>query len=318
MAKKKKTQKQGIQKRKLNKVNQRKEAKRKLAAKQAPQRRPSMGKIKKNLKALPGLIFEPELAALGFDGPALAKAEAAAAIEPEQIEAAAAGDYLERLTAALKLLDVRFAKEGNADKRMMTQAMIYFMEQAHTPPCMNQLVVALYLNSKHRQETGEDFDFTTLDQALKAYDLTHEAFLEAKSKEMEAAQAGATGAGTQAEEEDEADDLEGDETPEAFADLLSEIEDWAQSVESDTDGQERLVEDLSTLFGDYATEKGWTQLSDLEPKKVQAFLVWFERNLNPTQADLKLMKGSLARFFSGSLAQAHWGEAVCASTLALV
>jgi len=277
-----------------------------------------MGKIKRNLRALPGLIFEPEMAALGFDGPALAQAQAAAAIEPEQIEAAAAGDYLERVTAALKVLDVRFAKEGNADKRMMTQAMIYFMDQAHTPPCMNQLVVALYLNSKHRLETGADFDFATLDQALKAYDLNHEAFLEAKSKEMEAAQAAASGTTAGEQEEEDEDDSEGDETPEAFANLLSDIEDWAQTVESDTDGQERLVEDLSTLFGDYATEKGWTQLAEVEPKKVQAFLVWFERNLNPTQADLQLMKGSLTRFFSSTLAQDRLGAAVCTPTLALV
>ena len=310
MAKKKKVQKQSIKKRQTDKANKRKLVKRKLSAQKSPQKQMSMAKVKKNLKALPGLVFEPEFSALSFSAEALTAAQASSEIQPEQIDfAAAQGDFDGQFSAALKEMDVRFAKTGDANKQMMTQAMLYFLEQEQTPACMNQLTVALFLNALHKQETNEDYSFPELEIALKAYDDTNEAYLEGRATELASAAQTVEGA-VATDDEEESAPL----GAAAFSTLMGQIEDWAETVEGDQ--SERLVDDMTALFEDYASEKEWSELSDVTPKRVQTFIGWFERNMNPTQEDLKSLKDSLGLFFASELAQKELGEQTCGTILA--
>ncbi|MDT8447128.1 MAG: hypothetical protein RRB13_09595 [bacterium] len=323
MAKKKKQPKQNIAKRQQNKANKRKLIKKKVAAQKAPQKQMSMSKVKKNLKLLPSLAFEPELAQLAFPPAAL---EAAPGIEPEKIDALADAAWLEQFNAALAKMDVRFAKEGKADKNMMTQAMIYFMSQEASPSCMNQLIVSVFMNSK-ALAAGAELDFTQLQLQLRAYDDEHEEYLEAKAKEQEEAQGTISQAQTQgpqmdlppgalaamaaeAGEEDD-DGMEIQLGAEAFASLLDEIESWSETTGLESDQQERLVDDLTALFEDYASEKGWQELDEVSASKVNNFQGWFQRNMNPTEEDMTLLGQSLSRFFGSDLAKERFGTEVC-------
>jgi len=313
MAKKKKVQKQSIKNRQAAKVNKRKEIKRKASASRAPQKQMSMAKVKKNLKLLPGLIFEPEMNALSFDAEALKNAEAASELLPERIDfAAAQGEFGTQFREAIVAMDVRFAKVGDADKQMMTQAMNYFMDQEESPSCMNQLIVSLYLNSVQQQETaGSSLDFAALDEALKAYDETHEAYFETRNAEIEAAKGSGVVVG-------ESEEVQESASASVFTGLLERIEEWAGASDLGDDQSERVVDDMTALFEDYAAEKEWTELSDINPRRVQSFVGWFERNMNPTDEDLVLLKNSISTFFGGSLAQAEFGEQTCGTILATV
>lgn len=317
MAKKKKQPKQNIKKRQQQKANKRKQVKRKIAAEKKPQKQMSMSKVKKNLKALPGLVFEEELTALAFGKEQLANA--AGSIEPEKIDALADAAWMERFNAALEAMDARFAAQGDANKNMMTQAMLYFMSQEAGPACMNQLIVAQYFNSKALAETGESLDFAGLQERLKAYDEEHEEYLEAKAQAAEAPQAEAENLddlppGARAAIEAERAQAAAEEEPaeaSPFAELLEEIEEWAQGVNLDTEKQERLVDDLTALFEDYAEEKGWEELAQVSASKVNQFTGWFERNMNPTAEDMELLGQSLALFFASDLAKERFGAEVC-------
>jgi len=316
MAKKKKVQKQSIKNRQVAKANKRKQIKKKVAAAKAPQKQMSMAKVKKNLKALPGLAFESELVALSFDAEAIKTAQASSEITPEQIDFAAdQGDFKAKFLEAIAAMDTRFGIERDANKQMMTQAMNYFMEQEDSPSCMNQLVVAMYFNSIQRLETGASFDFNGLDQALKDYDAANEAYFETRNAEMEQAKAAAPAT------PGELDVIDVPDEPlvaSAFSGLLKQIETWAESAELNEDQSERMVDDLTALFDDYASEKEWSELSDVTPRKIGSFFSWFERNMNPTDEDMTLLKSSISTFFAGSLAQEVFGEQTCGTVLATV
>lgn len=322
MAKKKKQPKQSIKKRQTQKANKRKQIKKKIAAKKSPQKQMSMSKVKKNLKLLPGLVFEEEMTAIAFSPDEMGKVEDL--IEPKRVDALAGAAWMESFKAALEVMDARFAKEQDANKNMMTQAMLYFMSQEPGPACMNQLAVAQYYNSKALAESGESLDFAALAALLKAYDEEHEEYLAERAEEQEAQAQEAPQAepenlddlppGARAAIEAQRAQAEAEEEPlesGPFAGLLEEIESWAGGLELSDEKQERVVDDLTALFEDYAEEKDWDELAQVSASKVNQFQGWFERNMNPTAEDMELLGQSLTLFFASDLAKERFGAEVC-------
>src|SRR3989339_258469 len=217
MAKKKKQPKQNIKKRQTQKAQKRKQVKAKLASKQPAQKKMSMSKVKKNLKLLPALIFEPELSVLAFSPAQLKAGESAGEKPPDRIDQVADAVFLEVFVTALKAMDHRFHLERDANKNMMTQAMLYFMAQDKSPACLNQLIVSLYFNGLHKAQTGQDLEFAELNQILKNYDQEYESYLEEKSKDLSVL--GQEAADEAGEEEDDSSF-----TPEgAFGELLADL-----------------------------------------------------------------------------------------------
>lgn len=294
MAKKKKQKKQGLSKHKQAKQNKRSQQKRKEAALSPKQRKMSMGKVKKNLKNLPVLVYEPELEAIGFTKEQIETGAASGMNLPDQIDAATDADFDEKLKAGLSAMGQRFEAEGESDKIMMSQAMLYFLEQGGTAPCMNQITVGLFLKALHSTEE-EVIPFEKLLVELDKYDEDYKVELEAKAQELEQATAAASIPGSS--------DIEVEAEPVELSELEALLPEFQVYLETATrnmseDQRERAVEDAEALLVDYAEDKEIESLADLGARKVKQFIEnWFIRNMNPTPDDVNSMVDSLNHFY---------------------
>ncbi len=296
MAKKKKTQKAGIKKRQTLKTQKRTQKKRALAAQAPRQKNMKPGQVKKLLRNLPQLVYEPEMQACRFTLAEVTAAEEAHEKTPDAIDALATEAYLEKYGTALQNMNSRLQAEGKKNLLILVQAMLYFFEQK-APACMNQVIVGLF----HLAKLGE-MDLDPLQKTLQAYDEQWQEYLEEKAQEQMAQGEMADLAATLPEKTE----AEPDEAPAVspFADLLKDFGPWLQTTaQLEPDPAERCLEDAEALLLDYAEEKELTQITDLTAKKVRLFLEgWFPRNMNPTEEDITLMKSSLNRLFEFLLA----------------
>ncbi len=306
MAKKKKQKKGGLQKKQAAKSQKRVAKKRVAAQASAPQRQMKPGKVKKLLKNIPTLALEPEIAALAFDKEAQKAAIAANEKTPDAVDALADEAFMATLAEKMTEVDIRFKQEGDQEKVFLTQAMAYFLGQP-APPCMNQIVVALFY-SNEITNSGAEVELGNLTEALDQYDETWADYLEEKAQahmgsaegmaggSMEDAMAGGTIEGEVIEDDPIEDSV--------FAGLLKDLEESLKAGDKTEEEQERILEDSEVLLVDYTEEKEITELSDLTASKVKMFVTgWFTRTMNPTPEDLSSMHLSMKSLF------AYLGEA---------
>lgn len=299
MAKAKKQKKGNLQKKKLQKKQARQKAVKRRVAVQKPGPKPmNMTKLKKTLKLLPTLVYEPEMEAIAFSPDQIQEAKAAQEKTPDQIDQLANEGFMEGFKSALKEMEIRFAKTGDSTKLMLCQTMGYFMEQPNSPACMNQIIVGLFL--KTELETAEKpSDVDALQAALKEYDQVWEEHLAEKAESVMGEGQGMPGMpmpegmpalpGTDEEEESE---------PAPFEELVQSFADHLGESGMDEDDLELCVEDAEALFEDYCEEKEIESLEELSASKVKMFLTgWFPRNLNPTPEDYGHMLDSMEKLF---------------------
>ncbi|MDX2470339.1 MAG: hypothetical protein QNL04_07165 [SAR324 cluster bacterium] len=295
MAKKKKQKKGGLAKKQAAKTQKRVAQKRVAAKAAAPQRQMKPGKVKKLLKNIPALALEPEIAALAFDKAAQKAAITANEKTPDAVDALADEAFMTSLKEKMTELDIRYKQEGDQEKVFLTQAMAYFLDQP-APPCMNQIVVALFYTNEIT-ESGAEVTFDNLTEALDQYDETWADYLEEKAQahmgDAEGMPAGGTVEGEVIEGEVEAVE------DSVFASLLADLEAHLAKGDKTTEEQERIVEDAEVLLVDFAEEKEITELSEISASKVQRFVTgWFTRTMNPTPEDLSSMHLSMKSLFA--------------------
>jgi hypothetical protein len=300
MAKKKKQKKAGLAKRQKSKLQKKTAAKRKVQALKTPQRRVSPGKVKQNLKNLPSLVFEPELESIAFTADEVNQAIAEHDKTPDQVEAIATPEYMDKLLEKLQEMRTRFEIESDANKSMMVHAILYFMEQEEAPAYLNQIIVAMFFRIFTKiQEPEHEIDLKELNQKLKEYDETWTDYLQEK---MEAAGLTDMAQGGYPLPSEDADDAEEELSPllaSPFESLVAEFSDYLGSELSlDEEARERAIEDVEVLMNDYCEEKEITDIDDLKARKIRNFLEgWFVRMMNPTKEDMETMINSLDYFF---------------------
>lgn len=301
MAKQKKQKKAGLAKRKLQKKQKKSAIKRKeLASRKPAPKQMSMNKVKKNLRNLPLLIFEPELREMAFTPEQIKAVEADHEKVPDQISALSTSEYQGQLKVKLVEMKNRFEKGGDANKMMMVNAMLYFMEQELAPAFMNQIIVGLYLETKIRMDDPEvEVTLDLLNQKIKDYDKTWEPYLEEKLNEIreKAESMGEEGVRPITVEEDsDFDDVE--DSP--FAGLISKYLVYAdEKLDLDEEQRERSEEDIEALLNDFCEEKEITDLESITSRKIKSFVeTWFIRNMNPTKEDVEGMLVSLSGFYT--------------------
>ncbi|PCI23516.1 MAG: hypothetical protein COB67_12700 [SAR324 cluster bacterium] len=293
MAKKKKQKKAGLAKRQAGKQVKKRAVKRKVVSQRpAEKKQMKMSRVKKNLKKLPNLIFESELQEIAFTQEQVQGVMEAHEKTPDQIEAIATPEFMEKLGVQLQTMDQRFALEQDADRGMMVKAMLYFMDQEQAPTYLNQLIVSLFYQALHKIETPEaDFGPIELELQIKDYDEKWESYLEEKTAALQEQGEGAeTPAFPQEEVEEEA------WTASPFEQLLEEFGSYLSSeLKMEEEVLEKTQEDAEALFNDYFEEKEITSLEGIRVRKIQNFLEgWFIRNMNPTPEDVESMIGSLS------------------------
>lgn len=309
MAKKKKQKKAGVLKRQQNKQNKKRAIKRKEVARKPPEKKQmSMSKVKKNLKNLPNLIFEPELQELAFTTEEIQAAVAKSEKDPDQIEAIVTDEFNQKLLAAFKALEERFQVEKDANRDMMVKAMIYYMEQEQAPPYLNQIVVGLFYQGVAKVESPTaEFGPEELAEKLKVYDKEWEPYLEEKMEAYKATLEGEQEEGVPDFEaamatptpEFDTEEEEAALAPSPFESLIEEFSSYiADELGMEEDDQERTQEDVEVLFNDYCEEKEITELDQIRASKLRNFMEgWFIRMMHPTTEDLESMIDSMNTFF---------------------
>ncbi|MDH5559874.1 MAG: hypothetical protein OEY59_03375 [Deltaproteobacteria bacterium] len=294
MAKKKKQKKAGIAKRQQNKNLKRKAIKRKIQSDKPVQQKMTMSKVKKSLKNIAQLVYEPELREIAFSKEDVATVDSRFEKTPEKIEALATSEFLEKFKAQLKGMEERLELEKNPDKLVMVQAVTYYVNQEQSLSFMNQVIVAMYLYAEAiygGQEPPEKLE--QLNLLLRDYDITWKDYLEERYRQLEASKV------TEAEET-----LEGEaEAEEVMADTVFEKIEGELDVylgeqkDLSDDAVERVKEDVQVLLDDYFEEKSIGKLEDLRPRRLSNFLEnWFVQTMHPTRDDLAQMYDSLKIF----------------------
>ncbi len=287
MAKKKKQKKAGLAKRQSNKQNKKRALKRReVANKPVEKKQMKMSRVKKNLKKLPLLVFEPELQEILFTPDQLKQAADQFEKAPDQVEVLATPDFESTLKEKLVTLDQRFLTEGNADYGMMVKAMLYFMEQEQAPGFLNQIIVSIYFHSLANMNNPDTpYGFEELETQLNDYDDRWETYLEEKTAALQKEQPAM-------------------ETPQEeplpaspFEILLRDFNDTISADdELDESQKERIEEDVEALINDYFEEKEITSLEGFNARKIRNFIEsWFIRNMHPTPEDLENMIDSLKK-----------------------
>jgi len=297
MAKKQKQKKAGIANRQKNKKQKKVAQKRKLIASKPVQKKLSQSKVKQNLKNLPRLVLEPELLEIAFSEDELKQAVSAQEKVPDQVEAIATPDFVQKLSTQLEAMKLRFEQNQDVDKSMMVHAILYFMEQEGAPAFLNQIVVGMFYYAKFKSASPEaEITLDDLNQALKEYDQDWESYLKEKMDQMNPE-------GAENPELEEDDDDTVSISPALFEPLVEEFESHLESKdEIEDEVKERAIEDVEVLFNDYFEEKGITQLEDVRLRKIKNFLDgWFIRMMHPTKEDLEFMIDSLELFFNFAL-----------------
>lgn len=300
MAKQKKQKKAGLAKRKLQKKQKKTAQKRKEIGQRRPApKQMSMSKVKKNLKNLPLLIFEPELRELAFTAEDIKAVAADHEKVPDQIAALSTPEYQGKLKVKLGEMKGRFEKENDANKMMMVNAMLYFMEQELAPAFMNQIIVGLFLETSIKMETPDvDVTLDLLNQKIKDYDKTWEPYLEEKLEEIRQKAESMSDDGIRATNVEDADFEDIEASP--FESLISDYATYAtEKMSLDAEKVERSQEDIEALLNDYCEEKEITDVADLTQRKIKNFVEgWFIRNMNPTKEDVEGMLDSLSSFYT--------------------
>ncbi len=300
MAKQKKQKKAGVLKRKQNKKNKKKHIKKKILAQRKPTApKPlSMSNVKKNLKNLPSLVFEPELQEIQFTPEQIKQARSDHEKLPDQIEALSTTEFQDQLKEKLELLKIKFESVGDTNRGMMVNAMQYFMEQENSLPTMNQIIVGMYLVSASKLDAPDtEFTLDQLNLKLKEYDKDWASYLEERVQALtpeilEDAIPGVTSDADIAEDEDDT------YVAPPFEELVEEFNEYlSDELQIGEEELERSVEDVEVLLTDYCEEKTITVLDDLTPKRVKSFLgAWFIRKMHPTEDDLATMIQSMRTF----------------------
>ncbi len=296
MAKKKKQKKAGLIKRQKNRQQKKVSQKRKIQANRPVQKKLSPSKVKQNLKNLPSLIFEPELKKIAFSCEQVESVKEQHEKVPDQIDALVTQEFQLQLKEQLEAMKIRFDQEGDLNKGMMVQAILYFMEQ-EASPALNQIVVAMYFDALNKIEQEEPTTLKQLNLLLKEYDATWSSYLQEKSdfleKQKEQNAVSSEPDVTLTEEEESLI------APSPFEDLLEEFSEYMNvDLPLDDETKERTLEDVEVLFNDYFDEKEITQLEEIRPRRVKNFLeAWFIHNMHPTKEDLETMINSLETFF---------------------
>lgn len=297
MAKKKKQKKAGLAKRQKNRQQKKISRKKRILASQPIQKKMSPSKLKKSLKNLPSLIFEPELEEVAFSADQVENAISQFEKTPDQIDAIATPEFNQKLVSNLELMKTRFEAEKDSSKLMMVTAMLYFIEQENAPAFLNQIIVGMFCRAVAEKETGQPLtDLKELNQLLNDYDDKWRSYLEEKVAAME--QVPQVPFGATADEEVEAEeDAISIESP--FEAVIEDFDGYlSEDLEYNEEDQERVIEDVEVLLNDYFEEKQVTELSDIRSRRVKSFLEsWFIRNMHPTREDLENMFVSLGLFF---------------------
>ena len=300
MAKKQKPKKAGLAKRQTKKNQQRQHKVRSIKAERTPQRAGMKpGKVKKILRNLPMLALEPEVSALGFSQAQIDAVTPQHEKLPDAVDALSTLEFLTQLEAALNQVMARYQAQGNKEKLVLAQAMLYFLAQK-APACMNQVVVALWIKTQLETQ-GEEVTLAALQAGINAYDEDWKDYLE------EIAQARMPQGETDAADEDEEEeDEEDDNSQSPFAPLLEQFGEWLEENASEHEDADRILEDAEVLLYDYAAEKGFHSLSDLTPQAVELYLKgWFPRNLHPTPQDQTQMAHMVVKLFLFFAAKGH-------------
>ena len=299
MAKQKKQKKTGLVKRKKEKLDKKRALKRKAQAQKTPEpKRLSMSKVKKNLKNLPLLIFEPELNEISFSADTVKKAQSEHERLPDQIESVATSEFQDRLKEKFNILKEKFEANGDASKGMMVSAMQYYMDQEHSPTFMNQIIVGMYLNAVQKLESPDtDITLDNLNIQLKEYDKTWATYLEERMAEFDDKVKAVAGNGSDM-------DIDAEETPmlpsSPFETIINDFETYLKNQETlDEEIKERAKEDIEVLLDDYCEDKEISEFENLvKIRKIKNFIEsWFIRMMHPTPEDLGNMVDSLLLFF---------------------
>lgn len=300
MAKQKKPKKTGIAKRKKEKLDKKRAIKRKAQAQKKPEpKRLSMSKVKKNLKNLPSLIFEPELQEIAFSEADVKKAQSEHEKLPDQIESVATGDFQEKLKEKFNALKDKYDANGDVNKGMMVSAMQYYMEQEHSPTFMNQIIVGMYLNAVTKLESPEtDLTLDLLNTQLKEYDKNWASYLEDRMAEFDdqVKEVASNSNPLEAAAEEPAT-LPGSPFETILNDFVSYLE---NQDKLDDETKERTQEDIEVLLNDYSEDKDIAEFESLiRLRKIKNFIEsWFIRMMHPTSEDLGNMVDSLSTFFN--------------------
>lgn len=300
MSKKKKQKKAGLAKRQSDKQNKKRALKHKEAAhKPVEKKQMKMSRVKKNLKKLPVLVFEPELQEILFTPEQIKEVKSQYEKEPDQVEVLATPEFEIQLKEKLTLLDLRFAREDNADYGMMVKAMLYFMEQEQAPAFLNQIIVSIYFQSLAKADCPETpYGFEELEKQLNDYDERWETYLEEKTADLQKALPEAENLNPEITDDTPMEEEELSSSP--FESMLNDFDaTLSANSEINEEQQERILEDVEALFNDYFEEKEITSLEGFKSRKIKSFVEgWFIRNMNPTPEDVENMIDSLIRISS--------------------
>ena len=286
MAKQKKQKKVGLLKRKQNKLNKKRSLKKKLLArKKLAPKQPMMSKVKKNLRNLPSIVFEPELQEIQFSEEQIKQVQSQYEKLPEQIEAIATNEFQDKLKEQFILLKTRYENIGDMNRVMMVEAVQYFMEQKDAMSFMNQVIVGMYMVAANALDQPDSkLTLEQLNLKLKEYDKEWTHYFKERAQALESEEEEAE---TAAENEERIDS--------PFEPLMKEFTVYISEVlQLDEETIERTEEDIEVLLNDFCEEKAIVHLEELKPRKIKNFLEgWFIRNMHPTKEDLEIMIDSI-------------------------
>ena len=296
MAKKKKQKKAGLIKRQSSKQNRKKALKRKeLARRPIEKKQMNRSQVKKTLKNLPHLVFEPELQQILFTPEQLSTVTSQHEKTPDQIEAIATDEFITSLTETLNTMEQRYTKEVNKSYTMMVKAVLYFMGQSEeaAPSFLNQIIVSLFFVSKAKAE-NTDLTRKDLEILLDEYDKKWESYMEEKMESLKKETMPATDSTSEpGDYEEEIKRIE----ESAFTGMLEEFADYLTADPQISDDQaERFQEDVEVLFDDYFGEKEITTFEGFRVRKIKNFVEgWFIRNMHPTAEDISSLLDALVK-----------------------
>ncbi|HJL85880.1 MAG: hypothetical protein QF560_08135 [SAR324 cluster bacterium] len=282
MAKKGKTKKSGMEKRRHDKRHRKMVKRKKLMSHRSPAQITSPHQLEKLLKTLPNLAFDPMLQDLYLDEKMMQELIDQGLEEPQILSRLLTPEFLEELGRRLE--DVEDSAVPQSPKALLAKASRHQLEHSEEIPHLsNPLLFAFFLKTRAMVE-GNPMKLADLASAIRDFEERNADWIAEASENPELLK-------NEVEEEIETpkEDLE----PAVFSDEIM------QDLEKDLEGlsqqrADRMREDLELFLEDFGPPplEQWTS-SMVD----QFFLEWFVEHANPTDEDRLSMRETMLHLF---------------------
>ena len=278
MAKKGKTKKSGMEKRRQDKRHKKMVKRKRLMSHKSPVQITSPHQLEKLLKTLPNLAFDPMLQDLYFDEQMMQELIGEDIQEPQMLSRLLTSDFLEKLGRRLE--DVEDSAVPQSPKALLAKASRHQLEHSEEIPHLsNPLLFAFFLKTRAKAE-GTSMTMADLPQAIKNFEERNAEWIAGVSEAPELLKNDF--------EEESSEKIEETKSGVLPEEIKLGLNNYVEALPSER--AERMKDDLELFLEDFGPPpvKEWNgAMID------QFYQEWFVEHANPTDDDRLSMRETM-------------------------